>query len=159
VREQRVLDLETPRESGQRAAGAHQAVAGQDDRQRVARVRGADRAGRARPPEPLGLRTVAARRPVRDRGQFQPRAALEGGPGEVERQLEGGARAGEVLAELRGGGREDRMDPRLRGGGRRLAGPQHAPQARVTGHEGEPAHRGVARRQPHAPAAHRWCAA
>jgi hypothetical protein len=119
-----------------RAVGADEAVARQHDRQRVAAVRGADRARRPRRADLASLRAVAAGRAIRDLGEREPGAALERGRAvEVEREVEGGALAGEPLAQLAGGVVEDRLRTGVGAGGRSLAREQHAAQPRVRGEE------------------------
>ena len=74
-------------------------MAGDDDRERVAGVGAADRS-RARA-EASRLLGVGARLAVRDLDQREPRAPLELGADEVERQLELPPSPREVLVELR----------------------------------------------------------
>jgi len=158
VVEQRTLDVEAAAEAGQGAVGADEAVAGQDDRQRVAAVRRADGAGRPRRAEHAGLLAVAAGRRVRDLRERQPRAPLEvRRRREVEREVEGRALAREPGAQLAGRRREDGVVRRRldRNRGRRLAGPAHLAEPDVGRDERELADRGRDAREPHAPAAQR----
>src|SRR5262249_58451539 len=78
VLEQVALHVQAAAEPRQRAVGADHAVTGQDDRERVAAVRRADRPRRvAAEAEPARLLAVAHRLPVGDRPERQPAAALD----------------------------------------------------------------------------------
>src|SRR5215207_10009892 len=103
VGEQRPLALEPAAVADERAVGADDAVARDDDRDRVAAVGETDRAHGARVAELVGERTVGRRLAVGDLEQQRPHALLEGRSGRAELELELRALAGEVLGELPGG--------------------------------------------------------
>src|SRR5579862_9200858 len=76
-------------------------MAGEDDRQRVLTVRGADGArGRRAEPQPSRLLAVAHGLPVRDRREGKPAFALEVGAVQIERDIECRQLAREVRLEL-----------------------------------------------------------
>ena len=75
-------------------------MAREDDRNRIARVRATDRARTTLETEAARLLGVRARLAVRDLDEREPRAPLEVGSREIERQLELPPPAGEVLGEL-----------------------------------------------------------
>src|SRR5262245_66541335 len=75
-------------------------MAGHDDGERVAPVRGADRAEGARVAEGGGERGVGRRGPVRNGRDRIPDAALEGGAAWRQRQIEALELAVEIGAEL-----------------------------------------------------------
>ncbi len=81
-------------------------MARDDDRDRVAAVRGADRATGRRPAELARELTVAARGAERDPRQRTPHTRLELGALRTERDRELAAVTREVLRELRGDERE-----------------------------------------------------
>ena len=76
--EQEPLHRQPAAEPGERAVGADDAVAREDERQRVLAVRRSDGAGLLRAePEPARLLAVADRLAVRDRREREPAATLE----------------------------------------------------------------------------------
>src|SRR5918994_2772204 len=107
--EQDALALEPAAVAGEGAVRADHAVARHDDRDRVAAVGEADGADLARVAERERERAVGGRLAIRDAEQQVPDAALEGGPGGAQLELELRALAGEVLGELAG-----RLGERLR---------------------------------------------
>ena len=98
--QQPTLAVEPAAVARQAAVRADHAVARHDDRDRVAAVGGADRAGAVRPPDLPGDLAIAARLAVRDREQRLPDVLLEVGAAHVELEVELNALAGEVLLEL-----------------------------------------------------------
>src|SRR3954447_17477749 len=98
VIEQGALGVQAAGIAGQGAVRADHAVTWGDDRDRVAAVGAADRAGNAR--ELAGELAVGDRLAVRDLAQARPDGALEGGAVLGQRQVERGPLAGEVLVEL-----------------------------------------------------------
>jgi hypothetical protein len=85
VLEQQALERQPAAEADQRPVGADDAMAREDDRQRVAAVGRPDRAHGPRAAEPPCLLPVADRRPEGDVGERVPRGDLELGPDGVER--------------------------------------------------------------------------
>src|SRR3989338_1372760 len=75
--------------AAERAASAHHAVAGDDERHRVRATGGADGAGGPRLADGPGDFAVGARLAVGDAAQLFPDADLEGGAADIERQGEG----------------------------------------------------------------------
>src|SRR5690606_24088019 len=86
--EQRPLALDAPAIAGQIAVAAHDAMAGDRNRDPVRRACLAHRSHRARRTDPLGELRIAERLPGRDRAQRLPDALLEGRAAQVERQVE-----------------------------------------------------------------------
>jgi len=108
VLEEEPLQVDPATEAGERAVRADDTVAGQDDWQRVAPVRGADRSrGVASKAEPARLLAVAHRLPVRNGRKCEPAAALELRSLQLERQVERHEVAGEVGVDLACGLGED----------------------------------------------------
>lgn len=103
------LGLQASREAGEGAACPDYAVAGGDDRDRVAAVGGAHRPRRGGAAERAGDLSVAARLAERYRQQRVPHALLEIGAPEIQRQIEGLAPPREIIGELRLGLDQDRM--------------------------------------------------
>jgi len=112
--EQVPLAFDAAAVAGEASGGADDAMARDDDADRVAAVGQADRARRRGPADLLGELPVRDRLPIRDLPQGRPDAALERGPVQGERQVELGQLAREIGRELLGGGRE------------RLVGRRHA---------------------------------
>jgi hypothetical protein len=101
VAEQIPLSLQSAGVPGQVSARADNAVAGDDDRDRVAPVRGADCARGARQGQPAGEFAVADRFAVRNLEQRGPDTSAKGGRFvKVERDVELEELAGEVSLEL-----------------------------------------------------------
>ncbi len=107
--EQPLLYRKATAEAGQRTVGTDDAMAGEDDTDRIGPVGGAERTRRGRDAERRRLPAVARGGAERDLGQRPPRRQLEARPLKVQRNIERRARAGEVFIELGGGPLEDRM--------------------------------------------------
>ena len=162
VVEQRALDVEAAAEAGERAVRADEAVAGEDDRQRVAAVRRADRARGPRRAEPVApaRRSCASSR----RGPRPARATRAAGTRSRRRGRGGGrtpcARPRTTRpAAVRPRPARGRRAPRPRR--RAAAAPANRTSRRPSSRRDErerPDRRGDAG-EPHAPAAQRWCAA
>ena len=96
--------------------GADHPVAGDDDRQRVGAVGGADRARRRGLADAARELAIGDRGAERDLAQRCPDAQLEGGAGRAERQRERPAGAGEVLARAARSPRRGRASSRCQPG-------------------------------------------
>jgi hypothetical protein len=83
--EQVLLALQAAAVTGQVTSGAHDAVAGHDDADRVASVGQADRPGGAGPSDPLGELAVGPRFAVRNLPQSGPHGALKRSTDEIHR--------------------------------------------------------------------------
>ena len=88
VLEQMILGLQSAGKAGQSAVAAEHAMAGRDDRDRVAAVGGADRARRLGPADLARDLAIAAGLAERNRQQRGPHALLEIGAVEIERHRE-----------------------------------------------------------------------
>jgi hypothetical protein len=150
VREQPGLGFHSPTETGECTVRADHAVTRRDDRNRIASVRGADRAHRAGIADvPRHLR-VAAGFSIGNREQRRPGPFLEIGAAEIEGQFECAAMAREVFAELARGLEQDRMfgsfDGRVEGNLRcRVPAPDERDERLVGGGEVEGADGGIER--------------
>src|SRR3954452_22897176 len=99
--EQEALALQAARVAGQRAGAPEHAVAGDDDRQRVAGDGAPDGASQLRAAaEPAGQLAVGRRLAVGDLGEKVPDPALEAVAGQRGGEVEGRALAGEILGQL-----------------------------------------------------------
>jgi hypothetical protein len=87
-------------ETGQVAVTADDPVAGHDDRDRIAAIRGADRAYGFRPADTFGDIRIRRRLSVWDLLQRLEHAELELGTIELQREIEVPAFAGEVFGQL-----------------------------------------------------------
>src|SRR3990170_3135554 len=85
--------------AAERAASAHHAVAGDDERHRVRATGGADGAGGLGLADGPGDFAVGARLAVGDAAKLFPDADLKSGAADVERQVEAGLAAGEGAPE------------------------------------------------------------
>src|SRR5436309_12822296 len=99
VIEQPLLYWEAAAEAGERTVGTDDAMAGQDDADRIGPVGGAERARRGRDAEGRRLPAIAGGGAERELGQRRPRRQLEPRPVEIERNIECRSRAGEVFIE------------------------------------------------------------
>jgi len=106
--EQPSLGVCPGREAGERAVGPDHAMAGDDDRNRIAPVGRADRAGLAGVAEAPGLLAVADRLSVRDLPEHPPHSLLERRAAWIEGEIERRSHAGEIFSELVGRDAEDR---------------------------------------------------
>jgi hypothetical protein len=104
VNEQPALAGEATGVAGEAAVRADDAVAGNDDRDRVASQGEADGAGGPRHPDATGQPRITDRGAERDRAERIPDAALELGPAGGERHVEAPETAREVGGELLDGG-------------------------------------------------------
>src|ERR1041384_3864659 len=86
--EQRPLALDAPAVTGKRAVVAHDAVAGNGDRDRVRGAGVRYRTHRFRHADPLRDLRVGRGRPGRNLAQRLPHALLKGGAAHVEREIE-----------------------------------------------------------------------
>ena len=86
--EQRALALDAPAIAGERAVGAHHAMAWDRDRDRVRRARLGDRAHGLRPADALGDLGIARGRPARNARSACQTRLLERRAAHVERQIE-----------------------------------------------------------------------
>src|SRR5258707_4295438 len=100
VLEQPALAVEASPVSDERALRPDHAMAGNDDRERVAAVGETGGTGRARTADARRELTVGAGLRVRDGSQRPPHTALKLAPGDLQGKLELRALAGEVLLEL-----------------------------------------------------------
>src|SRR2546427_7852580 len=107
VLEQPAVGVKPAAEAGQLAARAHDAVAGDDDRDGVLTVGRTDRASGADVAEATSQLAVAHRRAVGDGAQGAPDAPLKRCTGRVEGKVERGTGLGEVLRQLLTGTSED----------------------------------------------------
>src|SRR4051794_11674503 len=98
--EQGALAFQAASVAGERPVGADDAVAGDDDGDRVAAIGGADRARGPGALDALGELAVADRLAVGDRAQRLPDLLLERRAGERQVDVEVAPVAGEVLGEL-----------------------------------------------------------
>lgn len=98
--EQQALALEAASIAGQAPVGPDDAVAGNDDRDRIAAVGKPDRARGGGPAHTPCELAVGRRLPVWDLPQRLPDAALEGRAANHKRDVECGALAVEVLGQL-----------------------------------------------------------
>src|SRR5690606_6273877 len=98
--QQEMLGRQAAAEAGEGAVGADHAVAGQDDRQRVAAVGGADRAHRCGAADAQRKLRIADGAAIGDIPQRQPYLALERRALRRQRQLEAAALAIEVFLQL-----------------------------------------------------------
>ena len=118
-------------------------MAGEDDRDRVAAVRRADRPHGRGPADPVRLLAVGAGLAVGDLGERLPGCELERGAVEVEREVERRARAGEVLVELAavasstGASPGVSVSPRETDAVEAAVGPDHGAQPCVACDEGQ----------------------
>ena len=96
--EQLAFDIQTPGKTCQGAVAADNAMAGNDDGQRIAAVGGAHRPHRCRPVDGAGNIRVAAQSTPGYSRQRGPDRALEGGARRCQGQVELFALAGEVLS-------------------------------------------------------------
>src|SRR6202043_3937523 len=130
--QQRALDVEPAAEAGQGAVRADDAVAGNDDRQRVRAVskpHGACTTGVAETARQFGIGNGLT---IRDGPQRLPDRQLERSACRGEREPEGAPRTGKVLAQLREHAREWRnvLAPlRYRSHGMRAGLEMHPPEA------------------------------
>jgi hypothetical protein len=100
VPEEPHLAIDAAREARERTVRMDDAVTRHDDREGVARDRGADRACRTGSPERVGDRPVAARPAGSDPAQRTPDGALTIAAARIERDREAMRRIGEVRAQL-----------------------------------------------------------
>jgi signal transduction histidine kinase len=119
VGEEPALGLDAAGVAGERARRADHAVAGHDDRDRVAGVRGPDGAGGATAQREVRRDVaVGGRRAVGHLAQRRPDALLQRAAGRREREVEGRPRPREVLLQLRGGVGQDAAGVRAPRAGR-----------------------------------------
>ena len=157
VAEQPSFPLHACREAGERAIGADDAVAGDDDGKRVTAIGGADGASLVCPAEPPGLLAVGHRAAEGDRAKDLPGGALERRAGRIEGKIKGCPQASEICLQLLRGCPEDQRGGRCVGGRfgsrerrssvgndtDRFLLPAHTPQAHRGSGERERPQRGV----------------
>src|SRR5207244_5855194 len=100
VLQQPALAVQAAAEARQLAVNSYDAMTGDDDRDRVLPVGGADGPGGPDVAQATRQLAVAHRRAVRDGAERAPHAPLEQGAGGFQGKIERGARAGEVLRQL-----------------------------------------------------------
>jgi hypothetical protein len=98
--EQQLLAIEPACITRELAGRADEPVTRDHDRQRVARVRAADRSRPVREPQASRLLGIRAGLAVGDLGERKPGAPLEGRPGQIEWKLELPPPPREVLGQL-----------------------------------------------------------
>ena len=103
------LGVEAASKADQISTGTHDAMAGQDDRDRVFPVGGADCARRFRSSQSCGLLPVRCGLTVRDRGKRPPRRLLKLGSAQIERQIKRFTLAVKVFLELQTAGAQYRV--------------------------------------------------
>src|SRR2546425_289486 len=143
--QQPALAVEAAAEAGELPARAHDAVAGDDDREGVLAGGGADGAGGAGVAEPARQLAVARGRAVGNGADGVPHAPLKRRTDRIERQLERRAAAGEIVLQLaprpgeqraRGAAAVVLNPPRPLGRGRAVAGGEAEPADGGGGEEG-----------------------
>src|SRR5205085_6717507 len=101
--EERGLARRPPAVPAERAVGAHDAVAGDEQRDAIARARPRHRSDRARAADLGGDGGVRSRAAVRDLLQRLPDPPLKGGGGDVDGKLQRKTATLEMVDDLRGG--------------------------------------------------------
>ena len=130
VLEECALHIEAAAVAGQSTVRTDEAVAREDDRDRIPGVGRPNRTCGTGCSESVSLLAVADRRAVRNRRQRRPRPPLERCPGQVQRKLELTPFAGKVLPQLPFHRHEQRVSPRHRILGHRLAGEEDGAEDR-----------------------------
>lgn len=100
VVEEPAFDVGTPQVARQAAVAAENAVAWDDDRDRVTPDRATDRLRAARPTEGVGEIAVRDGIAIRNFEERLPDALLKWRPGEVEREVKCPSRAVQIFGEL-----------------------------------------------------------
>src|SRR5206468_6615181 len=106
VLEQPALAIQPPAEAGERPVRSDDAMAGDDDGDRIFPVGGAHSAGEAHVAQAARHVAIAPRGPVRDGAEDIPHAPLKRRAGRVQGDVEGRGGPAEVLRELLAGSGE-----------------------------------------------------